>query len=842
MISSSARYLLHDSRQLTSPGETLFFAIRGPHHDGHRYLPELYQRGVRAFVVEENVDAARYPGAQLWRVDSSVRAMQELAAAHRAQFRVPVVGITGSNGKTIVKEWLAQLLAPDFVICRSPKSYNSQIGVPLSVWQLNDTHTLGIFEAGVSVPGEMAHLERVIQPTIGIFTNIGSAHDEGFESRRQKIREKLELFRNVRTLVYCSDYEEIEEEIQGYFKPMNSDCVLLGWTSRASELDGLAPWELNDLARHDPDEYRNLAQKIRAKRKEKLWVGRNVLREKTELNFVVGPTATVVDTPFTDSASLENLTHCIVTANVLGVSFNEIWQRLGTLRPVSMRLELKEAINGCYLVDDSYNNDLVGLGMALNFLANQHQRPHRVAILSDVLQSGVPEPELYARIAQLLKDKGVNQLIAIGEAFRRNQMAFALPAKFYASTEEFLTRFRPSDFQQSVVLVKGARPFQFEKITARLTVRTHGTVLEINLDAISHNLNYFREKLGPDTRIMVMVKAFAYGSGSAEVANLLQFHHVDYLAVAYADEGVTLRQAGVRTPILVMNPAAATFAQLLEFNLEPELYSLKILREWIDFIAPQSAIRIPHSTIHVKLDTGMHRLGFEESDLDELSETLKANPHLRVASIFSHLAAADDRAFDAFTREQVQRFTRMADRLEAALGYRPLRHLLNSAGIARFPDARMSMVRLGIGLYGVAVRPEDQANLKTVGTLRTVISQLKTVPPTETVGYGRRGELRRETRVATLAIGYADGYDRSFSRGVGKVLVNGTLCPVLGNVCMDMTMVDVTDADAAEGDEVVVFGETPTIRDLADWIGTIPYEILTGVSERVRRVFFREGN
>jgi alanine racemase len=782
-LNSQVRYLLHDSRQLTSPGETAFFAIRGPHHDGHRYLPDLYQRGVREFVVETDVDKARYPGATIWRVENSIRALQELAAAHRAKFSVPVVGITGSNGKTIVKEWLGQLLAPDFVVCKSPKSYNSQIGVPLSVWQLNDTHTLGIFEAGVSVPGEMANLERVIQPTIGIFTNIGSAHDEGFENRSQKIREKLELFRHVRTFVYCADYTDITAELPGYLRP---DCQVLAWAPGA------------------------------------VWAG-------------------LTKPPETDDATAENLGHCVTLLRYLGIPDAEIARRLGTLRPVSMRLELKEALNGCTLVDDSYNNDLVGLGMALNFLANQHQRPHRVAILSDVLQSGVPEPELYARIAQLLKDKGVNQLIAIGEAFSRNQMAFALPAKFYASTDEFLARFRPSDFQQSVVLVKGARSFQFEKITARLAVRTHGTVLEINLDAISHNLNVYREKLGSGTRIMVMVKAFAYGSGSAEVANLLQFHRVDYLAVAYADEGVTLRQAGVRTPIMVMNPSAATFSQLIDFNLEPEIYSTKILREWLDFITQSSILHSPFS-IHLKLDTGMHRLGFEESELDAVLETLRQTPRLRVASVFSHLAAADDRAFDDFTTEQVSRFTRMADRLEAALGYAPLRHLLNSAGIARFPDARMSMARLGIGLYGVAVRPEDQARLRTVGTLRTVISQLKTVPPSETVGYGRRGELSRETRVATIALGYADGYDRGFSRGVGRVLVNGTLCPVLGNVCMDMTMVDVTDAEAAEGDEVIIFGENPTIRDLADWIGTIPYEILTGVSERVRRVFFREGN
>jgi alanine racemase len=785
----SARYLLTDSRQLTSPAESLFFAIRGPHHDGHRFVADLYRRGVRQFVVEDPLfPTADFPEATFYRVGNSIEALQKLATAHRTQFWLPVVGITGSNGKTIVKEWLAQLLSPDFHVCKSPKSYNSQIGVPLSVWQLHDTHTLGLFEAGISRPGEMANLEKIIQPTLGIFTNIGSAHDEAFPDHRAKIREKLDLFRRVKTLIYPAAYREITAELAEF---LPNDAYVIAW---------------------EPADFANL----------KL--------------------------PFTDEASRENLFHCIALMRHLGVTDNEIQRRLVTLRPVSMRLELKEGLNGCYVVDDSYNNDLVGLKMALDFLSNQQQRPHRVAILSDMLQSGLEEAELYGQIANLLKAKDVNQLIGIGPGIARHQMAFALPAKFYASTDEFLARFRPSDFQQSVILVKGARPFQFERITNRLTERTHGTVLEVNLDALSHNLNYFREKVGQGTRIMVMVKAFAYGSGIEEVANLLQFHGVDYLTVAYADEGVRLRQSGIRLPIMVMNPSPETFPQLLEYNLEPEIYSPKIGREFLEFVRNVSFSVLPSArrsapfSIHLKLDTGMHRLGFDESQVPELLDELRQAPPFRVASIFSHLAAADEPQWDDFTRGQLALFTRLADQIEAVLGYAPLRHIANSPALARFPETRLDMVRLGKGLYGTAVRPEDQANLRTVGVLKTVISQIKTVRAGETVGYGRRGHVTRDSRIATIAIGYADGYHRSLSRGVGKVLVNGTLCPTIGNVCMDMTMIDVTDADCNEGDDVILFGDYPTIRDLAAWTDTIPYEILTSVSERVRRVFYREGN
>lgn len=805
-IQTNKKYLLTDSRKLTSPRESIFFAIKGLHHDGHQYIAELYQKGVREFVVEQGAfqpDAQQFAEATFWVVEQSIEALQAVAAAHRRRFEIPVVGITGSNGKTIVKEWLAQLLAKEHSVVRSPKSYNSQLGVPLSVWQINASHTLGIFEAGVSKPTEMRKIEAVIQPTIGIFTNIGSAHDEGFDSRQQKVREKLDLFAHCQILVYCRDYELIDEQVKAYLKPLNPACQLLAWTKK--------------------DEH--CAHKVSIQK----------TNTETHLSLQSERGSYVFTVPFVDDASIENLIHCAWVMLHLGVPMGDMHR----LRPVSMRLELKEGINGCYLIDDSYNNDLAGLSLALDFLSQQQQRKHKVVVLSDILEAATPEAELYQQVAQLLRNKGVNQLIGIGEHITRHQQLFTPPAKFFESTEAFLAKLRPSDFWQSVILVKGARRFQFEKIINRLAQKTHGTTLEINLDALSHNLNYFREKLGNHTRLMVMVKAFAYGSGSAEVANLLQFHRTDYLAVAYADEGVFLRENGIQTPIMVMNPSAATFEKMVQYQLEPEIYSPRILQELLDFCANQG---VGSLKIHLKLDTGMHRLGFEESELSALLDTLGQNPQLSVATVFSHLAAADESHYDDFTQHQVRLFGQMADQIERALGYAPWRHLLNSAGIARFSSARMDMVRLGIGLYGVAVRPEDQANLRTVGALKTVISQIKSVKAGDTVGYGRRGVVATDTRTATVAIGYADGYDRRFSRGVGKMLVNGTLCPVIGNVCMDMTMIDISQAEAQEGDEVVVFGENPSINELAGWIGTIPYEILTNVSERVKRVFYREGN
>jgi Alr-MurF fusion protein len=808
-INTEATYLLNDSRQLSFPSQSIFFAIKGLHHDGHQYVSELYRKGVRDFVVEKDActksflkEIAQFSEANFWQVKDSITALQNLVKTHREKFHIPILAVTGSNGKTIVKEWLSQLLGQRYKIVKSPKSYNSQIGVPLSVWQLNEGHNFGIFEAGISRTNEMENLEKVIQPTVGIFTNIGTAHNEFFESNYQKISEKVHLFAHVKTLIYCADYTEIDEVIQKEFIYQNPDCQLLAWS-------------------------RVLSGGIRIDWKtEKKSAQLNVDFKGRNLNFQV---------PFTDDASIENLVHCVILMLHLGFTEAEIQSRLPMLRPVSMRLELKEGINNCYLIDDTYNNDLAGLNIALNFLSQQQQRPNKILILSDLLETGIPERDLYLQISRLIADKGIRFFVGIGEVISRNKKYFQSDALFYKNTESFLKEFSLSNLQNSIVLVKGARKFGFEQIINRTVQKTHGTVLEINLDAVTNNFNYFREKIGSQTKIMVMVKAFAYGSGSSEVANLLQFHGVDYLAVAYADEGVRLRQSGIYTPIMVMNPSSSDFQKMSNFQLEPEIYSLKILKEYSDFIDSQQM----SGKIHLKLDTGMHRLGFEPEHLPELLEALGSNPNLWISSIFSHLAGADEAHLDDFTKNQVAVFTEMANNICVQIGYFPSRHLANSAGIARFPEARLDMVRLGIGLYGVAAQTDDQVFLQTVGTLKTVISQIKNVKSGESIGYGRKGFALRDTKVATIAIGYADGFDRGFSNGVGEVLVNGTPCPVIGNVCMDMTMVDITNAQAEEGDEVVVFGNYPTISELAKKINTIPYEILTGVGERVKRVFYQ---
>jgi alanine racemase len=795
-------YLLTDSRKLIIPQYSLFFAIKGERHDGHRFIQELYNKGVRQFVVEysHGLDLAAMAEASILNVKSSIWALQQAAAYHREQFHIPVLGITGSNGKTIVKEWLATLLGRQYNIIRSPKSYNSQIGVPLSVWQMNDTHTLGIFEAGISKPGEMARLAEVIKPTIGLFTNIGTAHDEGFGNTIQKVNEKLLLFTNSHTLIYCLDHQVIHNEL-AYFR--QSAQQTFTWSRREPNADVCLS--------HVGQEHGQSLLYIR--------FGEN------DLQFQV---------PFVDDVSLENVMHCITAMLYFGLDVTEIQSRLRMLQPVSMRLELKEGINGCYLIDDTYNNDLAGLTMGLDFLNLQQQRATKTVILSDVLETGLPERELYEHIGHLLKTKGVHRLIGIGEVISRNKQYFSPVSEFFPDTADFLKQAIANKFSHQLVFIKGARPFEFERIVHKLLQKTHGTVLEINLEALSHNLNYYKSKLHNQTKIMVMVKAFAYGSGSAEIASLLQFHRVDYLAVAYADEGVVLRENGIHLPIMVMNPSPQTFDKLLSYRLEPELYSFSILHQFIQYLQDTGQ----QSPVHIKLDTGMHRLGFESQDMARLIEVLKTHKDITVASMFSHLAAADEEEYNYFSTQQMDKFKEMSRAIEQELGYSPIKHILNSAGIVRFPQYQLDMVRLGIGLYGVESTNQEQALLETVGTLKTTISQIKHVSAGDTVGYSRKGKVSRDSRIATIAIGYADGFDRRLSNGVGKVWINGKLAPLIGNVCMDMCMVDITDVPAEEGDEVIVFGKQHPISEMAGQMGTIPYEILTSVSERVKRVFY----
>ena len=793
-------HLLTDSRKLSQPAGTLFFAIRGRYNDGHKYLPQLYQQGVRQFVVEQGEAAElkqHYPEANILLVENGLEALQKLAAWHRGQFHVPVVGVTGSNGKTIVKEWLAQLLSPDELVVKSPRSYNSQLGVPLSVWQLDQNHTFAIFEAGISQPGEMAKLQPVIQPTLGIFTNIGSAHDEGFSSHQQKVAEKLELFKEADLLFYCSDHQLVHEAVQA------QAIKSFSWSRTQAADVAIA---------------------------EATAVG-----HETVVVYVYKGEQQRLAIPFTDDASVENALHCLAFLLYRNLPLPEIQDRLHRLHPVAMRLEMKEAINGCYLIDDTYNNDLAGLAIALDLLVNQAQRRKRTVILSDLLESGLPEEKLYKQVAELVQARGVARLIAIGGKISRYSSLFQVPVEFYISTADFLAQFNPIRFRDELILVKGARVFEFEKIVQAFQQKVHGTVLEVNLDALVHNLNFYRARLAPDVRLMVMVKAFAYGSGSFEVANLLQFHRVDYLAVAYVDEGVMLRENGITLPIMVMNPSPDSFAKLRQYNLEPEIYAIEQLQAYIASLSGTGTAKI-----HLKLDTGMHRLGFTAEDLDTLFALLQPHPQVQVMSAFSHLAGADEAIHNDFSQQQISQFSAMAAVVEERLGYKVIRHILNSAGIVRFPEHQLDMVRLGIGIYGVEATGDQQEALRPVSTLKTTVSQVKHIRQGETVGYSRKGVADADKTIATIAIGYADGYDRRFSNGVGQVLIHGQRCPLIGNVCMDMCMVDVTGLEVKAGDEAVVFGPQLTLVELAKSIGTIPYELLTNVSTRVKRVFYSE--
>lgn len=806
--------LLTDSRLISTPENTVFFAIRGERHDGHRFLRELYDKGVRDFVVQSSAltpalrkEWESWDDARFYEVKNPVEALQKLATEHRSHFTLPVLGITGSNGKTIVKEWLVQLLVGAKNVVASPKSYNSQIGVPLSVWNLRQEHNFAVFEAGVSLPLEMPALQRIIEPEIGIFTNIGSAHDEGFKTRLQKISEKLKLFTKVKQLIFRSDYRDVSSEIDLLLKPVNPALEIISWATETEAaiqvtfISGDATSEIRFSGRYGHH------------------------------HFVV---------PFTDDASLENITHCLVCLLLLKIDPAYIQTHLEKLRPVSMRLELKEGIFNTYLVDDTYNCDLQGLSMALNFLNRQTQRPHKTVILSDVLQSGLKPDELFATIGQLLQNLPIDTFIGIGLEISKHRDAIPVGRTyFYRDTEEFLDRHIIGDLTNSTILIKGARAFSFERIVNRLQQKTHNTVLEINLDAITHNLHFYKRQIGNTTKIMVMVKAFAYGSGSSEIASVLQFNRVDYLGVAYPDEGIALRQSGITLPVMVMNAMPNTYEVLRHYNLEPEIFSRKSMQEWISFIEKLPAgSTIPQ--IHLKLDTGMHRLGFVEEDLQWLKQVITDHPEIRIASIFSHLVGADEGVHNPFSHLQYERFRKGTDFVEQATGYAVLKHLLNSAGIIRFPEYKMDMVRLGIGLYGVEATGQKQEKLQTVGTLRATISQIKSVAAGETVGYSRKGVLEAPAVIATLSIGYADGYDRRFGNGNGWVWVNGTKCPTVGNICMDMTMVDITQAKAREGDQVVVMGEELPAWQLAEAIGTIPYELFTGIGERVKRVFHKE--
>jgi len=842
------RDLLIDSRRLIHPDQCLFIALVSERNDGHKYIAELYEKGVRGFMVSNNeyrisnneyrTEEEKFPGAIFILVKDTLVALQQLGAFHRRLFDIPVIGITGSNGKTIVKEWLFQLLNADYKIIRSPKSYNSQIGVPLSVWKMRPEHELAIFEAGISQPGEMEHLEPVISPTIGLFTNVGHAHDEHFTDQRQKVKEKLRLFLHSEILVYCLDYRLITEclEADAAYKNLKT----FTWSRNPG-----ADLHITEVEKQN---------------------------EQTRIRALFHSEIIEICIPFTDEASIENAIHCLATVLVLDdPSFvtrhaspvtsdlsrvTRHASRFSSLARIALRLEMKEAINHCSLINDSYNSDINSLSIALDFLNQQNQQQKKTIILSDILQTGREKGELYREIASMLASRGVDRIIGIGSDMIGQGDKFPMQKIFFATTEEFLQHFPVSSFQNETILLKGARIFEFEKISQLLQQKAHETVMEINLDALIHNLNYFRSGLRPGTKTMAMVKAFSYGSGSFEIANVLQYHRVDYLAVAYADEGVELRKAGIHLPVMVMSPEEQSLDTLLKFNLEPEIYNLHILDRLEEAVARNQTSIQQEVRIHIKLDTGMHRLGFTESELEPLIERLIKNPDLRVQSVFSHLAASEDPAEDDFTKVQISRFVLMSERITRVLDYPILRHMLNSAGIQRFPEAQFDMVRLGIGLYGVDCDPAEQVRLRNVSTLKSVITQIKHIPAGETIGYNRRGKAEKDTVIAIVPVGYADGLNRRLGNGRGKLYIHGKPAPIIGNICMDLTMVDITDMipdemnteyrmtnieyRTREGDEVIIFSDEHPVSELAEAIGTIPYEVLTGISRRVKRIYYYE--
>ncbi|MCW4470777.1 bifunctional UDP-N-acetylmuramoyl-tripeptide:D-alanyl-D-alanine ligase/alanine racemase [Flavobacterium sp. MFBS3-15] len=783
-----------DSRSLQNNSGTLFFALSGQNRDGHIYIKDLIDKGVLNFVVS-HIPVDVRGRANFYIVGNTLKALQDFAIYCRNLYDFPVIAITGSSGKTIVKEWLNYLLGPEYNIIRSPKSYNSQVGVALSVIGINEKHNLGIFEAGISTVGEMEKLQPIIRPDIGILTNIGPAHDEGFADRQEKIREKLKLFMGVKALILQKN-ADVEKELAPGIKTFTWSFV-----------------ESADVHVTQQQEGGN-----------------------TILSIAYNNEAFDVAVPFTDAPSVENAINSLMVLLHFGYSHDTIQERMAGLYPVELRLQVKNGINGCTIIDDSYSSDYQSLKIALDFLEQHKTHTKKTIILSDVFQSGFATEELYAKVAKLLAGHNISQVIGIGDTISKQLADF--PNFYpYPTTQEFLSHYKASSFDNETILIKGARSFRFDEIVVFLEEKTHETVLEINLNAITHNLNFYKSRLKSETKVMVMVKAFGYGSGSYEIAKALSHQKVDYLGVAFADEGIALRNAGIGTPIIVMNPESSAFSAMAAYNLEPEIYSARELRA---FIAVAQQKNLSNYPIHIKLDTGMHRLGFQENQLEELINLLKNNNLVSVKSIFSHLSSSDVPDYRDFTLDQIGKFESWSTRLMEALEITPLRHILNTSGIYNFPQAQYDMVRLGIGLYGVGNDETERKSLETVGTLKTVILQIKDIEPGESIGYSRRFIAPGKMRIATLPIGYADGMRRGWGNEKGYVTINGKKATITGTISMDMMMVDVTDINCKEGDRAVIFGASPTVVEMAEVLGTIPYEILTSISQRVKRVFYKE--
>lgn len=802
---ATIEWLLTDSRSLAFPETTLFFALRTKLGDGHHYIADLYRRGVRNFVVgtvPENHDTT-YPDANFLLVVSPLKALQRLAERHREEYDLPVIGVTGSNGKTVVKEWLYQLLSPSMHVTRSPRSYNSQVGVPLSVWLLSEHSQVGIFEAGISQPGEMQALKAIIQPTIGVMTNIGPAHQENFATIQEKCMEKISLFKDCNAVVYSAD------------DPIISECMATSFFTG----DTLA-WST-----------RNADATLFIRKIEKQQCS-------TLISYRYIGTEHSISIPFTDDASIQDCIHCLAVCLYLHISAEEISQRMAQLEPVAMRLEVIQGVRGCTLINDAYNSDVASLDIALDFMNRRPEQGNKpkTLILSDILQTGLQSDELYAQVADMIASRGINHLIGVGTEISAAHSAFKDCQKtFFPSSNALLESGLLDTLNHEIVLIKGSRKFGFEQIAAALSLRVHETTLDVNLEAIAENLNFYRSFMQPDTKITCMVKASAYGAGSVEIAKTLQDRGVDYLAVAVADEGAELRRAGITTGIIVMNPEMTAFNTLFQYDLEPEVYSFKLLNALVRAAEKQGIQAFP---VHIKLDTGMHRLGFNPlTDVPQIIDHLKHQTAIVPRSVFSHFVGSDSPDFDEFSAHQFQIFDKASRQLQQAFPHKILRHICNSAGIERFPERHLDMVRLGLGLYGID--PIDNRRLHNVTSLRTTILQIRNVPKGDSIGYSRRSFVRRDSRIAAIPIGYADGLNRHLGNRGCYCLVNGQKAPYIGNICMDVCMIDVTDIPCQEGDSVEIFGDNLPVTVLSDVLDTIPYEVLTSVSNRVKRVYFQ---
>jgi Alr-MurF fusion protein len=782
-----------DSRSLQNNAGTLFFALKGNNHDAHSYIESLIEKGVTYFVVEYTPDGLEEKATFLT-VKNTLKALQQSAVYYRNLFHFQTIGITGSNGKTIVKEWLNFLMSPDFSIVRSPKSYNSQVGVPLSIFGINENHNLGIFEAGISKSNEMLALQEIIQPKIGVFTFLGDAHDDGFLNKKEKITEKIKLFKNCEIVIL-----EKNEEIA---TALSTKTFTWSFTDESADV---------------------LATKKQINNNYSVYTLKHLNNSFD------------IEIPFLDTISITNTLTCITLLLYFNYDEKVITERIKSLYPVELRLQTIKGINNCILVDDSFSSDYQSLKIALDFLEQQKLHQKKTIILSDIFQSGLPLKQLYEKVIETLQNNKIDRIITIGETIGTYFNSIPNVISF-TSTSEFLQQFNTNSFENETILIKGARSFNFEEIVVLLEQKNHETIMEINLDALVYNLNFYKSKLQPKTKVMVMVKAFGYGNGGYEIAKLLEHQKVDYLGVAFADEGIELRKAGVTIPIMVLNPENSSFNAMIAYDLEPEIYSITGLKAFIKTAQQKNSTSYP---IHIKIDTGMHRLGFENSELTELVQLLKNNNHIELKSIFSHLAASDDLSFKSFTEQQITRFNNAYTQITSATQSKPIRHILNTSGIFNYTNYQMEMVRLGIGLYGIGNSAEEASQLQNVSTLKSIISQIHTLEKGESVGYSRKFITQDTIKVATIPIGYADGIRRAWGNEVGYVFIKNKKATILGNICMDMMMVDVTEITCVPGDEVIIFGKNPTIEEIARKTNTISYEILTGISQRVKRIFYK---